>query len=246
MADTTHSFRLEGSRLSPGGLEWNLAPSSLRKLYWQQFAKHAAEAKDRELAAGLDKNGNRMADIADSTREARLNPAYSPMGIADPDAPPLTPCYEASRTRSLLRYKADPTGVTFYWDFDHNTGDSWGVILSYHQTAFGNRPARDVFGLSRNGQNKARSAASQWWNQYLSTRLAANIRIQNAIVPPIPANLAAPPAPGPYQPKKNKKRGPVAPYSTGFQSNIGGKFVTVDIKNPVYTPMYGVGVKGGR
>ncbi len=245
MASIPHSYRLEGSRLTPGDLEWSLAPSSLRKLYWQQFGKIAAEIKDAELAAGLDKDGKRMADIADSTREARLNPAYSPMGIADPDAPPLTPCYDASRTRSLLRFKADPGGVTFYWDYDSNTGGSWGIILSYHQVPFGNRPARDVFGLSRNGQNRARSAAVRWWNQYLSTRLAANVRIQNAVVPPVPANQQAP---GPYRPPKSnqKKRGPVAPYSTGFQSNIGGKFVTVDIKNPVYTPLYGVGVKGGR
>lgn len=241
MAGIPHSFRLDSSKLTPGGLEWMLSPSSFRKLYWQHFAKLAAKEKDAELAAGLDKDGKPMAAIAESTRIARTNPYYSPMGIADPDAPPLTPCYDASRTRALLRYKADESGVTFYWDYDPNTGDSWGVILSYHQIPFGNRPARDVFGLSRNSQTRARNAAVRWWNQYLSQRLAANVRIQNAVVPPVVAPQPAP-RPGPYQPKK-KKAAPMAPYSTGWQSLVNGKFISIDPSIKTFTPMYSSGFK---
>lgn len=220
-----------------------MAPASMRRLYWTKFGEFAAKAKDADLAAGLDKNGAPLAPIANSTREARLNPAYSPMGIADPNAPPLTPVYDASRTRSLLRHRADENGVTFYWDYDQHTGNSWGVILSYHRVPVGNRPARDVFGLSPNAQNRARAQAIRWWNSYLSKRLAANVRIAAQRV----QDLVPEPAPGPYQPPKTK-RAPVAPYYSGPRSLINGKFVTVDIQNPIYTPLYGVGVinRGGR
>lgn len=238
MAAIPNSYRLEGSRLAPTGIEWTLAPSSLKRLYWKKFGEFAAKEKDADLAAGLDKRGARMPDIADSTREARLNPAYSPMGIADPNAPPLTPCYGLSRTRSLLRHQSDENGVTFYWDFDPNTGDSWGVVLSYHAKADGGRPARDVFGLSPNGTNRARAAAIRWWNGYLSSRLAANVRVTQR-----EAQAPVAPAPGPYQPPRTK-RAPVAPYYTGPQLLINGKFVNQNIPNPIYTPMYGVGTRG--
>jgi len=234
--DIPNSFTLSGKSLEPPGLEWQLAPASLRLLYWKKFGELAAKAKDAELAAGLDKNGNRMAEIANSTREARLNPNYSPMGVADPNAPPLTPVYDASRTRSLLRWKADASGVTFYWAYDSHTGDSWGVILDYHRKPFGSRPARDVFGLSTNGKNRVKTAAIRWWNQYLSTRLAANVRMTPRQAEPVQVNA------GPYQPPKTK-RAPVAPYSTGWQVNVGGKFVNVT--PTVITPLYGVRV-GGR
>ena len=94
---------LDRQTAGTGGVGWELAPRTLKHAYWKVFGMAAAKAKDADLAAGLDKDGNPLRPITERTRIERTHPHYSPMGQADPNAPVLTPCYSASRTRVLLR-----------------------------------------------------------------------------------------------------------------------------------------------
>src|SRR4051794_23775684 len=104
------SFRLRG--IEPAhDPAWKAAPEKLRRAFWAEVVKLGKEAKDRELAAGLDRFGSPLARIAASTRAHRR----SAMGPADPDAPALTPAYGLSRTRSLFAGKAFADHALFYW-----------------------------------------------------------------------------------------------------------------------------------
>ena len=221
-----NGFFLTGKRLEPSGLEWELAPRTLKHAYWKVFGMAAARAKDAELAAGLDKSGSPLRPITDQTRIARTHPYYSPMGRADPNAPVLTPCYSASRTRSLLRWQAHENGVAFWWDFDPHTDASWGVILNYHRM-----DGRDVFGLSPNGLNRAKREAQTWWDAYLNRIPAATRKPERADIPA-------------YKPRTDKKRPPVAPYSTGPRFYRDGKLVRFEIPEGTHIDrITGIGLK---
>jgi hypothetical protein len=119
--------------------------ATTRKLYWTWVLKLALARKDKELAAGLDKDGKPLRPIRPATRKHRRS-AMTPSGKGDPAAPPLMPAFQKSRTRSLLNGRALSTHVDMFWRFDSWTGESWAVVLSY-QAARG----RDVFGLSKEG-----------------------------------------------------------------------------------------------
>jgi hypothetical protein len=220
-----------GRELAPTGFEWEFSPPSLRLRYWKQVGELAAKAKDAELAAGLDRQGRPLIPIAQSTRVRRLDPNYSPMGIADPDAPPLTPVYDASRTRSLLRWKAYQDGVAFYWAYDGHTGDSWGVILGYHRQGVHGR-VRDVIGLSPNAIRRVKRQALAWWEATLAK---------------IPAKVRKPePAYAPKYERKPAKKAPIAPYVTEWGvSGIGPGHTPIDFAPIAITTIAGVGVKGG-
>lgn len=192
--------------------------------YWRHAGAVAAGLKDGELRRGLDKDGRRMAAISKYTRLHRR----SAMGPASPSAPPLTPAFALSRTRSLLRHKAYLDRVVFYWDFDLHTGDSWGVVLDYHRTGAGGRlPRRDVIGLSRAARNQARREADRWWAE---------------------GGHAPPPAEAPrghrriFEPRPAPTRAaPTRPYATGWRTLIDGRFVAVDVAGKHLEPAGGLG-----
>ena len=85
------------------------------------------------------------------------------MGPADPDAPPLTPAYGLSRTRSLFTGRAMPGHAEFFWRFDPVTGKPWGRILRYHADGAGRLPVRDVIGLSPASLAWVRDQVGVWW-----------------------------------------------------------------------------------
>ena len=118
-----------------------LAPG-LRKLFWGWVTEFALREKDRDLAKGLDKDGGPLKPISEETRKNRRS-AMTPSGKGDPNAPPLTPGWQKSRTRSLLKGKAFIDHAEFWWGFDAFTHNSWAAILRYQADA-----GRDVFGLS--------------------------------------------------------------------------------------------------
>jgi ADP-ribosyltransferase exoenzyme len=134
--------------------------ATTRKLYWTWVLKLALARKDRELAAGLDKDGAPLRPISEYTRKNRRS-AMTPSGKGDPNAPPLTPGYQKSRTRSLLAGRALSTHVDMFWKFDSWTGESWAVVLSY-QAARG----RDVFGISQEGLAWLKVKSWAMWADY--------------------------------------------------------------------------------
>ncbi len=155
------SFAISG--IEPGDVR--RAPVPDRQAFWEAVSEFVADAKQAELAAGLDRFGSPMTPIAESTRKHRK----SAMGTADPNAPPLTPAYGASRTRSLFTAEPNPglNGVDCYWEDDSETGDSWGVILGYHRDGNDRLPVRDVFGLSPKSLSMITRRSALWWAGYL-------------------------------------------------------------------------------
>lgn len=156
----SYAFRIEGIEPSHDPA-WRQASESTRRAFWRAVVAYGLEAKDRELAAGLDRRGAKMVPIAKSTRENRR----SAMGKADPNAPPLTPAYGLSRTRSLLDGRAHDGRAEFFWRFDSVTEQAWGRILGYHRKGSKRLPKRDVIGISSAAVARIKAKAWAWWRQ---------------------------------------------------------------------------------
>ena len=139
---------------------WRDAPAAVRDAFWKAAIAYVLKAKDQDLAAGLDKDGEPLKPIAQSTRDNRV----SAMGPADPSAPPLMPAYATSRTRLWLTAKQVDNVVRVSWRND------WGQILIYHANK-GPKKRRDVFGLSPEGFRKARGWLDGWWISWKRTGL---------------------------------------------------------------------------
>lgn len=173
------TFRVEG--IAP--LELRQYPESVQRMYWKWVVELTITAKDRELAAGLDRFGAPMVPISLKTRLHRK----SVKGPADPYAPPLQPAHGLSRTRSLFSGRAFPDHAEFFWLFDEFTGASWGKILKLHARGAGHLPVRDVIGISPESLGWVRAhALSRWmgWMQEHPPR---------PIVPPTPKPVKIPP-----------------------------------------------------
>jgi len=138
----------------------------LRRQFWQLVTPIALAVKDRELAAGLDAQGEPLKLISARTRKNRRS-AMTPSGKGDPSAPPLMPAYQKSRVRSLLAGRAFATHCELYWRYDPFTGASFDVILTY-QKAMG----RDVFGLSDLAMAKIKSQSWAAWAKWRKAGLA--------------------------------------------------------------------------
>jgi hypothetical protein len=142
------------------------SPMERRRAFWGAVANFVIEAKERELRQGLDRFGNPMHALAQSTIRRRK----SAVGPAHAYAPPLTPAYKLSRTRSLFTADVNEraTGVVCWWMYDEITGASWGDILEYHRTGNERLPVRDVIGLTPASLAKIKQQALAWWNAYLA------------------------------------------------------------------------------
>ena len=157
----SYAFRISGIEPKRDA-HWRKATEEERRAFWRVVVKLGLEVKDRELAAGLDRRGQLMTKIAESTRKHR----HSAMGEADPNAPPLQPAHGLSRTRALLAGRAKIDHAEFFWRMDEHTGKPWSRTLEYHRRGAGNLPSRNVFGISPNGVAEIANRALQWWNAY--------------------------------------------------------------------------------
>jgi hypothetical protein len=147
-------FRV-GPELAPGDFAWHRADETLRREFWRAAVAYVLKVKDASLARGLDRDGRRLKPIKPSTRRNRK----SAMGPADPNAPPLTPSFGASRTRLYLTGRALADGAEFYWRA------GWGRILAIHAAGSRKRglPKRDVIGLSPADTREAARLLAGWW-----------------------------------------------------------------------------------
>lgn len=136
-------------------------------LWWGWVLELSLKAKDRDLAAGLDKDGKPLRPISAATRKHRVS-AMTPSGKGDPSAPPLEPGRQKSRTRSLLTGRAFPDHAEFWWKFDPWTGDSWAAILRYQA-----QEGRDVFGLSPEGLARVEKQALERWRKWVAGKPVA-------------------------------------------------------------------------
>jgi hypothetical protein len=212
----------------PRGPAWTSARDSQRLRYWQEVGRLGAAAKQEELAAGKGVDGRALRRIADSTRKRRALFDYSPMGTASPNAPPLTPCYSASRTRSLLRWEATARGCLFGWASDIHTGRPWGEILRYHADGSAHLPVRDVIGLSAGATRKVARQALAWWVRTGVKHPFAASAPQEAPIHGASGGKAARGFIGPSGTRLPKP--PIADYSTGFRQFKDAAFTPIDVR----------------
>lgn len=160
MARESFAFKIPLREILPtSDPAWRTASLSLRLEARREAVRLGLEVKDAELAAGLDRSGRPLAAISQRTRENRR----SAMGTADPNAPPLTPAYGLSRTRSLLDARIEGDSILFFWRVDPVTGQHWGRTLGYHRDGKGRLPVRDVIGLSAQSKAIWQARMAAWW-----------------------------------------------------------------------------------
>lgn len=167
--------------IAPPGLA--ARPASERRLFWGWVVELGLKAKDRDLSRGLDRDGRPLRPIAARTRKYRRS-AMTPSGKGDPNAPPLTPAHEKSRTRSLLTGRAEADRAEFWWRFDPWTGQSWARVLEFQA-----RRGRDVFGLSKAAVAWTRRLAVARWERYQAGRAVKAPKVP--VVRQAPARIAA-------------------------------------------------------
>ena len=141
---TSNAFRVQLAEVAPPDRAFRDIDDKTREFLMKQLVQIVLKVRDASLAKGLDRFGQPFKPISRRTRENRR----SAMGNPDPNAPPLTPAYGLSRTRSLLAGRAIKDHAEFFWRFDEHTGKSWGVILGYHRAGAGHLPVRDAIGIS--------------------------------------------------------------------------------------------------
>lgn len=150
------TFRVDG--IEPKDDAWAQATPEEKRLFWRNAGVIAMEVKQRELTAGLDYAGRKLRAV--QPRRLRYK-SGRPL-----DGEPLMPHRAMSRTRMLLRYMVQATGIVFYW------ANGWAKILDYHRRGavlkrhgrcVGRLPVRNVFGISPKGKQEiARRAAAAW------------------------------------------------------------------------------------
>ena len=176
-----YSFTIQG--IEPP--DFQLRPERAQRAFWKTVVAIALVVKDEELAAGKGVNGRPLKPISAYTRKHRK----SWTGVADPNAPPLTPAYAASRTRFLLDGRALKDRAEFFWRDDPITGKHWGRILGYHRDGAGRLPVRDVIGISRGGLTRVRKEAWKDWEK-IKRGEDARARVKRGLsVPQAPARI---------------------------------------------------------
>ena len=131
----------------------------LRLRFWQVVARLGIQQKRREILKGIGADGTPLKPILPATRRYRRS-AMTVSGRGDPNAPPLIPGREKSRTFSLLAGRAFSTHCELYWRFDAWTGDNWGTILGYQREA-----GRDTIGLSAKSIATIKARAWAEWER---------------------------------------------------------------------------------
>lgn len=178
---TEDGYTLDG--LDPPGFE--RFPDDVRTMFYGWVLELGLRAKDRDLAKGLDKDGKPFRPIHEATKKHRVS-AMTPSGKGDPNAPPLIPGWQKSRTRSLLTGKAFANRVEFWWKFDPRTHDSWARILEYQRDNYG----RDAFGLSPVAQKRVRAQAWERWDKWRKG-FYEEPRERKQVIPKIPTEIGA-------------------------------------------------------
>lgn len=202
-------FKIQGIEPS-SDIAWTLAGPKGHRAFWNEVARWGLKVKDESIRKGLDIYGEPLAPISERTRNNRV----SAMGKAYRNAPPLTPAYGKSRTRSYLRAIVERDGVWLQWRYDPRIGNSWGVIL--RMQADNKKKPRNVIGMSIEDLDAVYDHMVRWWKTYRKKYAIAGA--SEAVTPKIVARFNnAPPAkpvtPTPSQPLTVRFAPVVAPIA---------------------------------
>jgi hypothetical protein len=153
---------------------WEAAPPRVKAAFWSRAKESVLAAKRAEIAAGIDKDGRKFVPISERTRRHRKSWRI----WADPDAPPLIPAHDESRTPFLLRVRQAGERVTLYWLANPDTGVTWGKILDMHRRGKGSHgpvPVRDTFGLSPKARAMVADDLERFWAKGASASFGGRI-----------------------------------------------------------------------
>lgn len=178
-----YGFLLPWEDVEPrGDAVWSIAGNRAQHRFRQEAARLAAEVWDAARAKGLDRHGKRLARLSPRTVKYRR----SSMGPADPKAPPLTPAYDLSRTRSFLKRQVTAAGVWFWWKKDPRAKGPWGKIVWYHAMGMvRGAPVRDVMGFSQAELESIKRRLAMWWKAHRPQIVIAPSGLAVAGKPPV-------------------------------------------------------------
>ncbi len=191
MAYESTAFRVKGIEPS-GDPAWALAGRDVHREFWREVVRLVLAENEFERARGRDRFGRKLVPISRYTRAHRR----SEMGTADPNAPPLTPADDSSRTVAYFDGRAHGDHAEFFWR------QGWGRILGYHRAGNARLPVRDVIGIAPQPLRRVTVKMRAWWE----TRKAR-------LRPPAPVVVEPPeprPKPKPRPEPKPKPRPRVA------------------------------------
>jgi len=142
---------ITGPDFSPGTPEWATATPEQRRGYWREVAVLARDEVYRQLTKGIDANGEKMR----ARKRPRRDHATGPV---------LSPHWSDSRFRTELRWQGTPDGAVLWWR------SPWGKIVGYHARGMvRGAPARNVVGITAQGQERIKAKAVQWWASQVRT-----------------------------------------------------------------------------
>ena len=150
-------YTITGIDSRPDTLEWAKAGDAEKRRYYRILARKLAQAKDAELAAGLDWRGSPLKPIRPATWDDRLR-KYLAGEYTAWTGPPLTPQNEGSRTRRLHQVAATKDRVIGYWS------RRWGKAVRGHCLGSRGLPVRDVCGATDRAWKDAVASASLEWS----------------------------------------------------------------------------------
>jgi hypothetical protein len=154
------AFTLAG--IEPKDNTFKEAGEDVHRSFWRFIVQVGIEVKTRSLLQGLGADGATLRRLTPYTIKHRR----SAMGPAEPDAPPLIPAGELSRTIALLTGRAFGDHAEWFWRTDPITGLPWGRVLHWHRIGAGGLPVRDVIGLSFEDWMEILRRGQQWWSAH--------------------------------------------------------------------------------
>jgi len=142
---------ISGTDFEPPTPEWRWATPEQRRGYWRYVAVMARDEVYRQLHKGIGADGQKMA----ARKRPRRDHANGPV---------LSPHWSDSRFRTELRWQGTPDGAVLWWK------SPWGRIVGYHaQGMVRGAPARNVVGITRQGQERIIAHAHKWWASQVRT-----------------------------------------------------------------------------
>ena len=144
-------IRIGGPDFEPPGPEWRWTTPDQRRGYWREVAVLSRDEVYRQLHKGIGANGEKLPP----RRRPRRDHANGPV---------LSPHWSDSRFRTELRWQGTPDGAVLWWR------SPWGRIVGYHARGeVRGAPARNVIGITVQGQERVKKKAAEWWASQVRT-----------------------------------------------------------------------------
>ena len=162
MDDESAAWTLYG--IEPADNTYRHAGEEVHRAFWRYIAQAGVARFRWRCNAGLDRHGEGLTGIKESTfRRGRWR---SHTGMGNALNPPLVPASGRSRTEELIRGRGFRDHAEWYWLVDSVTGLHWGQVMLWHREGAGHLPVRDVIGWSEDDIAELRRLGQEWWHHF--------------------------------------------------------------------------------